>query len=41
MAIVHAVVAHHGGWIDVVSAPNAGTTFFIGLPLAVESQGSS
>jgi signal transduction histidine kinase len=39
MAIVHAVVAHHGGWIEVVSAPNAGTTFFIGLPLAAESQG--
>jgi CHASE2 domain-containing sensor protein/signal transduction histidine kinase len=40
MAIVHAVVAHHGGWIDVISAPNAGTTFFIGLPLATEAQGA-
>lgn len=40
MAIVHAVVAHHGGWIDVISAPNVGTTFFIGLPLATEAQGA-
>jgi CHASE2 domain-containing sensor protein/signal transduction histidine kinase len=41
MAVVHAVVAHHGGWIDVISAPNAGTTFFIGLPLTMEVQGAS
>ncbi|MBT2324402.1 HAMP domain-containing histidine kinase [Variovorax paradoxus] len=41
MTIVHAVVAHHGGRIDVISAPNAGTTFFIGLPLAMEAQGIS
>ena len=36
MTIVHTVVARHGGWIDVISAPNAGTTFFIGLPLSSE-----
>jgi signal transduction histidine kinase len=40
MAVVHAVVARHSGWIDVISAPNAGTTFFIGLPLATEAQGA-
>lgn len=33
MAIVHAVVARHGGWVDVLSAPDAGATFLIGLPL--------
>ncbi|VTU16407.1 sensor histidine kinase [Variovorax sp. PBL-E5] len=36
MTIVHAVVAHHGGWIDVMSAPAAGTTFVIGLPMATD-----
>jgi len=36
MTIVHAVVAHHGGWIDVMSAPGAGTTFLVGLPMATE-----
>ena len=36
LTIVHTVVARHGGWIDVISAPNAGTTFFIGLPLSSE-----
>ena len=34
MGIVHAVVERHGGWIDVLSAPGAGATFLIGLPLA-------
>ncbi|MEJ7686975.1 MAG: ATP-binding protein [Variovorax sp.] len=34
MAIVHAVVVRHGGWIDVTSAIGVGTTFLIGLPLA-------
>ncbi|VTU40823.1 Sensor protein SrrB [Variovorax sp. PBS-H4] len=37
LTIVHSVVARHGGWIDVISAPDAGTTFFIGLPLSPES----
>jgi signal transduction histidine kinase len=36
LTIVHTVVARHGGWIDVISAPDAGTTFFIGLPLSSE-----
>lgn len=36
MAIVHAVIARHGGWLDVMSAPGEGTTFLIGLPLAEE-----
>jgi signal transduction histidine kinase len=34
LTIVNTVVARHGGWIDVISAPGAGTTFFIGLPLS-------
>jgi CHASE2 domain-containing sensor protein/signal transduction histidine kinase len=33
MAVVHAVVKRHGGWIDGHSAPGAGTTFLIGVPL--------
>ncbi|MBU1358622.1 MAG: CHASE2 domain-containing protein [Gammaproteobacteria bacterium] len=36
LSIVHAVVERHGGWVDVISAPGAGTTFFIGLPLSTE-----
>lgn len=34
MSIVHAVVLRHGGWIDVISAPAAGSTFILGFPLA-------
>jgi len=34
LTIVHTVVARHGGWLDVMSAPGAGTTFLIGLPLS-------
>lgn len=34
MTVVHAVVMRHDGWLDGISAPGAGTTFFIGLPLA-------
>jgi len=36
LTIVRAVVAHHEGWIEVMSAPGAGTTFLIGLPLALD-----
>lgn len=32
LAVVHTVVARHGGWIDVTSKPGAGTQFMIGLP---------
>jgi signal transduction histidine kinase len=34
LTIVRTVIARHGGWLDVVSAPDAGTTFLIGLPLS-------
>jgi signal transduction histidine kinase len=34
LAISHGVIAAHGGTIDVESAPGAGTTFRIRLPLA-------
>lgn len=33
IAVVHAIVAKHGGWIDAISAPGAGTTVFLTLPL--------
>ncbi|WP_143684691.1 HAMP domain-containing sensor histidine kinase [Variovorax sp. KK3] len=33
MAIVRTVIARHGGWLDIMSAEMAGTTFLIGLPL--------
>lgn len=33
LAVVWAVVQRHGGWIDVWSAPGAGSSFLIGLPL--------
>ncbi|MDR6539623.1 CHASE2 domain-containing protein [Variovorax soli] len=36
LTIVHTVIARHGGWLEVISAPNAGTTFLIGLPLSPE-----
>ncbi|OUL99159.1 hypothetical protein A8M77_28005 [Variovorax sp. JS1663] len=36
LMIVRKVIARHGGWLDVVSAPGAGTTFLIGLPLSPE-----
>jgi signal transduction histidine kinase/CHASE2 domain-containing sensor protein len=35
LSMVHAVVDRHDGWIDAHSAPGAGTTLLIGLPLAV------
>ena len=35
LAVVNTVVSRHGGWIDVVSSPGAGTQFLIGLPQCV------
>jgi signal transduction histidine kinase len=32
LAVVNTVVTRHGGWIDVISSPGAGTQFMIGLP---------
>ncbi|GAA4349883.1 CHASE2 domain-containing protein [Variovorax defluvii] len=34
LTIVRTVIARHGGWLEVMSAPGAGTTFLIGLPLS-------
>lgn len=34
LSVVHGIVTAHGGTIDVVSMPGAGTTFTIRLPLA-------
>ncbi|RYF79931.1 MAG: CHASE2 domain-containing protein [Comamonadaceae bacterium] len=33
LAVVWAVVQRHGGWVDLWSAPGAGSSFLIGLPL--------
>ncbi|WP_211441253.1 CHASE2 domain-containing protein [Collimonas humicola] len=33
LSVVHAVVKRHQGWFDAHSAPGAGATFLIGLPL--------
>ncbi|GIV97604.1 MAG: hypothetical protein KatS3mg057_2261 [Herpetosiphonaceae bacterium] len=33
LAMVKAIISHHGGKIDVMSSPNSGTTFTIQLPL--------
>ncbi|AMP17212.1 CHASE2 domain-containing protein [Collimonas pratensis] len=33
LSVVHAVVKRHQGWFDAHSAPDAGATFLIGLPL--------
>ena len=41
LAIVHGVVKEHEGFIDVRSAPDAGTTFELYLPLVRVSQSSS
>lgn len=32
LSVVHGIVQHHEGWIDVSSTPNQGTTFRIFLP---------
>lgn len=34
LSTVHGYVCHHQGWIEVASAPDAGATFTIHLPLA-------
>ena len=34
LAMVYGIVRNHGGWIDVESTPNAGTTFRVFLPAA-------
>lgn len=36
--MVYGIVHNHGGWIDVTSAPDAGTTFTIYLPQAERVQ---
>ncbi|RJR26738.1 MAG: response regulator [Candidatus Latescibacterota bacterium] len=36
LTVVYGVVKQHGGWIDVSSAPNAGTTFRIFFPVSKE-----
>jgi CheY-like chemotaxis protein len=38
LSAVHGIIEAHQGAIDVVSAPNAGTTFTIYLPAAVEEE---
>lgn len=37
LAVVHGVVADHGGTIDVESAPGGGTTFCVRLPRSIEA----
>ena len=37
LAMVYGTVTHHKGWIQVKSAPGAGTTFCIFLPRSVEA----
>ncbi len=34
IAVVHAIIARHGGLIDATSAPGAGTTVLLSLPLS-------
>ncbi len=40
LAVTHGIVSEHGGWIETTSAPGAGSTFSIYLPLAQEGAGT-
>lgn len=37
LAIAHRIMEEHGGGLDVVSAPDAGATFFVSVPLGGDS----
>jgi two-component system cell cycle sensor histidine kinase/response regulator CckA len=41
LATVRSIASRHGGRVDVVSEPDAGTTFVVLLPAAAESEGPS
>lgn len=39
LSVAHGIVAEHGGWIDVESAPGKGSTFKVCLPVAPQAAG--